>query len=95
MRLIVNEPMFDSKTGKRGVGYSPDGGLSFIVQEDSNGRVFHQGNDDIKISQLIFDSLKMKSPNGTVFTLSVDDEGKLTTVKENNSDGDQEQTTHS
>lgn len=94
-RLIINEPMIDSKTGSRGVGYSPNGGLSFIVQENSNGRVYHQGNDDVKISQLVFDCLKLKSPNGTVFTLSVDDKGKLKAMKENDNNGDQEQATHS
>lgn len=93
-RLIVNEPMIDSKTGDRGVGYSPDGGETFIVEEDSKGRVYHQESDPKKISALVFDSLQFRSANGSTYVLSIDDDGKLVIDGDDNN-GDQGSTAHS
>lgn len=81
-RAIINEPMYDSKSGEYGKGYSPDGGKTLIVQEGTDGRHYHQETDAGRISELIFDSLKLKSPSGTVWKLSIDDEGNLIKEKE-------------
>ena len=37
-RAIIDEPMYDSKTGEYGKGYSPDNGMTRIVQEGTDGR---------------------------------------------------------
>lgn len=81
-RAVINEPMFDSKTGEFGKGYSPDYGQTFIVQEGTDGRHYHQETDPVRISELVFDSFKLKSPNGTVWKVSIDDEGNLSKEKE-------------
>ncbi|PWT35192.1 hypothetical protein DKZ22_12200 [Limosilactobacillus reuteri] len=81
-RAVINESMFDSKTGEFGKGYSPDYGQTFIVQEGTDGRHYHQETDPERISELVFDSFKLKSPNGTIWKLSIDDEGNLIKEKE-------------
>ena len=75
-RAIINEPMFDSKTGEFGKGYSPDYGQTFIVQEGTDGRHFHQETDAGRISELIFDKLIFRSDDGTLWELSVSNDGK-------------------
>lgn len=75
-RAIVNEPMFDSKTGEFGKGYSPDYGQTFIVQEGTDGRHFHQETDAGRISELIFDKFIFRSADGTLWELSVSNDGK-------------------
>lgn len=81
-RAIIDEPMYDSKTGEYGKGYSPDNGKTLIVQEGPDGRHYHQETDPERISELVFDSFKLKSPNGTIWKLSIDDEGNLIKEKE-------------
>lgn len=81
-RAVINEPMFDSKTGEFGKGYSPDYGQTFIVQEGTDGRHYHQDTDAGHISELVFDSFKLKSPNGTIWKVSIDDKGNLAKEKE-------------
>lgn len=81
-RAIIDEPMYDSKTGEYGKGYSPDNGLTRIVQEGTDGRHYHQDTDAGRISELVFDSFKLKSPNGTIWKLSIDDDGNLIKEKE-------------
>ena len=76
-RAIIDEPMYDSKTGEYGKGYSPDNGKTRIIQEGVDGRHYHQDTDAGRISELVFDSFKLKSPNGTIWKLSIDDEGNL------------------
>lgn len=76
-RVIIDEPMIDSKTKKYGKGYSPDGGQTFIVQEGTDGRHYHQETDAGRISQLVFDSLLLKSANGKLYELTIDSEGTL------------------
>lgn len=75
-RAIIDEPMYDSKTGEYGKGYSPDNGKTLIVQEGPDGRHYHQETDPDRISELVFDSFKLKSPSGRLFYLSVSDDGK-------------------
>ena len=81
-RAIIDEPMYDSKTGEYGKGYSPDNGKTLIVQEGPDGRHYHQETDPDRISELVFNSFKLKSPNGTIWKLSIDDEGNLIKEKE-------------
>lgn len=81
-RAIIDEPMYDSKTGEYGKGYSPDDGKTLIVQEGPDGRHYHQETDPERISELVFDSFKLKSPNGTIWELSIGDEGNLIKEKE-------------
>lgn len=81
-RAIIDEPMYDSKTREYGKGYSPDNGVTRIVQEGTDGRHYHQDTDAGRISELVFDSFKLKSPNGTVWKVSIDDEGNLAKGKE-------------
>lgn len=80
-RAIINEPMFDSKTGEFGKGYSPDHGQTFIVQEGTDGRHFHQETDAGRISELIFDKFIFRSDDGTLWELSVSNDGKPQTKK--------------
>lgn len=75
-RAVINEPMFDSKTGEFGKGYSPDYGQTFIVQEGTDGRHFHQETDAGRISELIFDKFIFRSADGTLWELSVSNDGK-------------------
>lgn len=81
-RAIIDEPMYDSKTGEYGKGYSPDNGKTRIIQEGVDGRHYHQDTDTGRISELVFDGFKLKSPNGTVWKVTIDDEGNLSKEKE-------------
>lgn len=40
-RFIVEQPGFDTEYGIKGLGYSPDNGKTFIVQDTTDGRVYH------------------------------------------------------
>ena len=80
-RAVINEPMFDSKTGEFGKGYSPDYGQTFIVQEGTDGRHYHQETDAGRIGELIFDTLIFRSDDGTLRELSVNNDGKPQTKK--------------
>lgn len=80
-RAVINEPMFDSKTGEFGKGYSPDYGRTFIVQEGTDGRHYHQETDAGRIGELIFDKLIFRSDDGTLWELSVNNDGKPQTKK--------------
>ena len=39
-RFIVEQPGFDTEYGIKGLGYSPDGGKTFLVQDTTDGRVY-------------------------------------------------------
>lgn len=93
-RAIIDEPMYDSKTGEYGKGYSPDNGVTRVVQEGTDGRHYHQDTDAGRISELVFDSLQFRSANGSIYVLSIDDDGKLVIDGDDNN-GDQGSTAHS
>lgn len=40
VRFIVEQPGIDTKYGIKGLGYSPDNGKTFIVQDTTDGRVY-------------------------------------------------------
>ncbi|PWT37584.1 hypothetical protein [Limosilactobacillus reuteri] len=80
-RAVINEPMYDSKTGEFGKGYSPDNGKTFIVQEGNDGRYYHQGTDSSRISELVFDRFLMKADDGGIWEVTISNDGKLQTKK--------------
>ncbi len=80
-RAVINEPMFDSKTGEFGKGYSPDYGQTFIVQEGTDGRHYHQETDASRISELVFDKFLMKADDGGIWEVTISNDGKLQTKK--------------
>lgn len=80
-RAIIDEPMYDSVTGEYGKGYSPDNGKTFHVTNNTKGRVF-EDSDAQKISDLVFDKLKMRSADGSIFEVTIGDDGKLNSKKE-------------
>jgi hypothetical protein len=41
VRFIVEQLGFDTEYGIKGLGYSPDNGKTFIVQDTTDGRVYH------------------------------------------------------
>lgn len=78
-RAIIDEPMYDSKTGEYGKGYSPDYGRTFIVQEGTDGRHYHQDTDAGRISELVFEKFILKAEDGSLWQLSVNNDGELQT----------------
>jgi hypothetical protein len=44
--------------------------------------IIFRDNDAERISKLMMNKLKLQSPNGTVFILSVNDDGELKAMKE-------------
>lgn len=46
VRQIINAAGYDTETGIYGVGYSPDNGKTFYVQNTSAGRKFRQQDAD-------------------------------------------------
>lgn len=89
-RLIINELMIDSETGITGRGYSPDNGQTRVVQNTIKGRIYNE-DDQKKIYQLMkdipHDYVKLRSPNGAVFLVSVDNDGNLKATKEGEANG--------
>ncbi|KAF5440753.1 hypothetical protein HFC69_00420 [Pediococcus sp. EKM202D] len=70
-------------TGLRGgnaLGYSTNG-TDFYSVITPFGIIFRD-NDAERISKLMMNKLKLQSPNGTVFILSVNDDGELKAMKE-------------
>lgn len=78
-RAIIEEPMYDSKTGEYGKGYSPDNGVTRIVQEGTDGRHYHQETDAGRISELVFDKFIMKAGSGGLWQVFVNNDGELQT----------------
>ena len=79
-RLIINELMIDSETGIIGRGYSPDNGKTRHVKQSIKGNLYD--DDDAKkllplLNKRAVSEIRLRSPNGTVFLLSIDDDGKL------------------
>lgn len=46
VRFIVDEPGYDTETGIKGRGYSPNNGKTFLVQNTTKGRIFRQLDGD-------------------------------------------------
>lgn len=83
--MIVGEVGIDTETGIWGRGYSPDNGKTFYVTDTTIGRKYRASDVD-RLSPLIeqkpFDTLRLRSPNGTVYAVTVEDNGNLITKKD-------------
>lgn len=84
-KQIVLEWGQDTESGIWGRGYSPDNGKTFYVTDTTYGRKYRASDVD-RLSPLIerkpFDALRLRSPNGTVYAVTVDDNGNLITRKD-------------
>lgn len=59
---------------------SSDNGATRVLEYTADGKVYHQRDID-RIGNIPFDTIKMRSPDGTVFSFTVDDEGNLKGTK--------------
>ncbi|TLQ03654.1 hypothetical protein FEZ51_08600 [Pediococcus stilesii] len=71
--------------GGESLGYSTDG-INFYAAITPFGIIFRE-NDAERMSKLLVNKLKLQSPNGTVFNLSINDDGVLSAVKEGDDSG--------
>lgn len=88
---IILRNGYDTETGVPGKGCSPDNGVHFYVYFTSAGIMLHQKDAEMISNNLTFEKLRFKSPNGTAFYLSVDDDGTLKTTKVGEQIGDSAQ----
>lgn len=72
---LILKPMIDPKSGFFLLMCSEDNGATWIPEFSSQGKLYHQRDID-RISEVPFKHILMKSPNGTAFYLSVNDEGE-------------------
>lgn len=94
-RFIVLQDMIDDATGLRGLGCSPDDGETKTVLATTKGFLFHQL--DAKqlrplLEQEAFNVVRLKSPGGTTYQLTVTDDGKIKLTKEGDSSDNTEST---
>lgn len=61
--------------GFPGLITSSDNGVTRVIEFTADGKVYHE-RDAKRIAELPFEHIKMKSPNGTAFYLSVSNDGK-------------------
>ena len=54
---------------------SSDNGATRVLEYTADGKVYHQ-RDTKRIAELPFEHIKMKSPSGRLFYLSVSNDGK-------------------
>ena len=88
---IILRDVYDTETGVTGKGCSPDNGVHFYVYFTSACIMLHQKDSEMISNNLTFENLRFKSPNGTAFYLSVDDDGTLKTTKVGEQIGDSAQ----
>lgn len=69
-------PMIDPESGFWGLLCSGDNGMHWKYEYGPNGKRYYQRDID-RISAIPFEQLLMKSPNGTIFSLKIDDDGNL------------------
>ena len=67
--------MIDPDSGFWGMLCSPDNGVHWTYEYGPEGKKYHK-RDIERISRIPFEHIKMKSPDGTAFYLSVSDDGK-------------------
>ena len=84
--LVLPNLSFNSPTGtKYGLSFDDDGAL--LINGVKYTAPTNQGNETIKGNKTyegqtkLMGGLQLLSPNGTVFSVKVDDDGKLTTEK--------------
>lgn len=72
---IVLRGMPDPNSGFYTLMCSKDNGKTLVPEYTSDGKIYHQ-RDINRIAKIPFEHIKMKSPNGTAFYLSVSDDGQ-------------------
>lgn len=73
---IILRDGYDTETGVPGKGCSTDNGVHFTVYFTSAGLMLHQQDTKTISKNLTFEKLRFKSPDGTAFYLSVNDDGQ-------------------
>lgn len=77
-------PMIDPESGFFGLLCSRDGGKNWVYEYGPDGKKYHSRDAERilpYLQQVKFEHILMKSPNGTAFYLSVNDDGTLKTTK--------------
>ncbi|MFR0602833.1 GH25 family lysozyme [Limosilactobacillus mucosae] len=91
-RQIIGEAGYDTDSGIYGLGRSYDNGKTFHVMDTVYGRIYRQQDGDSiwpflqsKIDEKDeagADALRLRSPNGTVYVVTIDDNGNLVAKKD-------------
>lgn len=76
---IILEEGTDNR-GFPGLITSKDNGVTRVIEFTASGKVYHK-RDIERIAEIPFDQIKMRSPDGTVFSFTVDNEGNLKGTK--------------
>ena len=71
---VILEEGTDNR-GFPGLITSSDNGVTRVVEFTADGKMYHE-RDTKRIAELPFEHIKMKSPSGRLFYLSVSDDGK-------------------
>lgn len=77
---LILKKMVDPKSGFTGLMCSDDNGVTWTYEYGPSGKKFHK-RDIERISNIPFDKILMRSSNGAVFSLTVNDDGELKTEK--------------
>lgn len=72
---IVLQGMPDPNSGFYTLMCSRDNGKTLVPEYTADGKVYHE-RDIKRITNIPFEHIKMKSPNGAIFYLSVSDDGQ-------------------
>ena len=72
--VFILRPYID-ENGLQWLSCSPDNGQTVYKEYGPEGKIYRQRDAEM-IQQLIFEHVKMKSPNGTAFYLSVSNDGQ-------------------
>lgn len=72
---IVLQGMPDPNSGFYTLMCSRDNGKTLVPEYTANGKLYHQRDID-RIAKIPFEHITMKSPDGTVFYLSVSNDGQ-------------------
>ena len=72
---IVLRGMPDPNSGFYTLMCSKDNGKTLVPEYTSDGKIYHQ-RDINRIAEIPFEHIKMKSPDGTAFYLSVSNDGQ-------------------
>ncbi|MEE6637773.1 hypothetical protein [Limosilactobacillus pontis] len=84
---IILEEGTDNR-GFPGLITSSDNGVTRMIEFTADGKVYHE-RDTRRIAELPFEHIKMKSPDGTAFYLSVSNDGQPVFTKVEKEDDSQ------
>ena len=85
--VFILQPYID-ENGLQWLSCSPDNGQTVYKEYGPEGKIYRQHDADM-IQQLTFDELKLKSPDGTTFNLSVSNDGQPVFTKAEKEDDSQ------